>query len=418
MRHVNVIGAAALALAVSACAGKDGSSTNLENVPEATSLTLEVQGGAAEGISQLALTDVQAATAATVPSTSDDLAAAREKIAAVNQAIQTFIGNIEAVAAANGVPAAGQATVYGPVDRCVVASACDAGGTASLKLTVARAVGAIWAFDLEAAPVGSTDFKPVAAGWLRRAPVVRRGSGRIAFNLENLRAAAPAYPGQGYLLGGFSSGPVAKRLTYVLTGPNGSGFTPDPSRWPAANVAFRGFKTAAGTSRVRVAGLEDLYADAASDTGAELGFGHLVYNAALGGRAYSLVTNYTAGGVVHGDVPTAGTTDAYFLGRSCYLPGQTTPAFKEWFTCARPTRPAACIIAAGGAGTVVVGASGATWQSTCARASEPAEMDVPDVAPSSDASDTSSEQGESESDAGISPEAPPSDPTDVAPPSV
>jgi hypothetical protein len=419
MRLVNTIGAAALALAVSACAGKDSSNPDLENVPDESSLTLEVQGGDAEGITQLGLTDARADEAATVPATypntGDDLAAAREKIAAVNEAIRTFLANIEAVALENGVPAAGQATVYGPVDRCIVTSACDAGGTASLKLTIARAIGSIWAFALEAAPVGTSEFKPVAAGWLRRAPVIRRGSGRIAFNLENLRLAAPAYTGQGYLLGGFSSGPAVKRLTYVLTGPNGSGFTPDPARWPATNAAFRGYKTAAGTSRVRVASLEDLYADDVSDTGTELGFGHVIYNAALGGRAYALVTNYNLNGTIHGDVPTAGTTDSYFLGRSCYLPGQTTPAFKEWFHCARSTRPTVCILETGGVGTKVVGAEGASWQNTCQRASEPTEADVPDSAPATTASDTSSEQGENE--AGTASETPPTDPTDVVPPS-
>jgi hypothetical protein len=421
MRNLNVIGTAALALAVAACSGgADGSAAqDLENVPDTTGLTLEVQGGAEEGLA-LAGLEAAAAAPAEVPDTGDDLEVAREKIAAVNETIRTFVGQIEAVAATNGVPAPGSATVYGPVDRCVVATPCDASGTASLKLTIARSYGSTWAFALEAAPVGTQDFKSVAAGWMRRAPVVRRGAGQIAFNLENLKTAAPAYPGQGYLLGGFATGPMVKRLAYVLTGPvdeMGSpvGFTPDPDKYAAVNAAMRGFKTAAGTSRVRVAGLKDLYSDADSDSGDELGFGHVVYNPSLGGRAYGVVTNYRIGstGAFHGDVPTAGTTDHYFLGRACYAAGQGTPAYKEWFYCARGVGPAACVTAAGGAGTPDPGTAGTSWEESCPALSS-AEFALPGSAPATSPDDTSPEQGEE--DAGETPQDPPADPAAATPP--
>jgi hypothetical protein len=415
MPRLHTIGAAAFALAISACGGavgSDSSASNVDNVPDASSLSLEVPGSTTSQSSASAALESAAAAPADVPTTGDDLAAAREKVAAVNAAIAGFIGQVEAVAATDGVPAPGSVTVYGPVDRCVVASPCDASGTASLKLTVARAYGSTWAFALQAAPVGTESFKPVAAGWMHRGQVIRRGSGRIAFNLENLRAAAPAYPGQGYLLGGFSSGPVVKSLTYVLTGPAGSGFTPDPSRWPATNAAYRGFKTAAGVSRVRVAGLKDLYKDAASDTGDELGFGSVVYEPSVGGRAYAIVKNYTLDGVTYqGDVPTAGTNDHYFLGRACYGPGQTTPAFKEWFYCAHGVRPAVCVSQAGGVGTPDPSTTGTSWTESCPVLAS--EFDAPATEPT-DAGDTSALQGEPS--AGVTPEDPPADVSDTEPP--
>jgi hypothetical protein len=418
MPRLHTIGVAALALTLSACGGAAGSgssASSVQDVPDTQSLILEVPGGTTEALttsSAAALEQSAEAAPAAVPTTGDDLAAAREKVASVNAAIRSFVGQIEAVAATAGVPAPGSVTVYGPVDRCVVASPCDESGEASLKLTIRRAYGSTWAFVLEAAPVGTESFKPVAAGWMHRGQVIRRGSGRIALNLEALRAAAPAYTGQGYLLGGFSSGPVAKSLTYVLTGPAGSGFTPDPSRWPAANAAFRGFKTAAGVTRVRVAGLEDLYRDAASDTGDELGFASVVYEPSVGGRAYAIVKNYTLDGATYqGDVPTAGTNDHYFLGRACYGPGQTTPAFKEWFYCAHGVRPAVCIGEAGGVGTPDPGTAGTAWTESCPTLAS--EFDAPATEPTG-ASDTSPEQGEASAD--VTSEDPPVDVGDTEPP--
>jgi hypothetical protein len=108
--------------------------------------------------------------------------------------------------------------------------------------------------------------------------------------------------------------------------------------------------------------------------------------------------------------PRAGTSDHYFLGRACYKPGQTTPAFKEWFTCAHGVRPAACISAAGGVGTPDPSTTGTSWVSCPTVASE---FDAPESAPES-ASDTSPEQGDDS--AGLTPEDPPADVNDTQSP--
>ncbi|MGC3997721.1 MAG: hypothetical protein QM767_09585 [Anaeromyxobacter sp.] len=396
MRHLTLICAAAAALVLAAC-GQEDTSNPADNVPDAPALTLELAGGAAEGLLEAGAP----ALLATTPDVNDELADAREKLAAVNTAVRSLFAQVAAVVATEGAPAPGQVTVYGPVTRCVVEGACDAGGSASFKLTVARAFGRTWAFTLTA-QVGD-EWKPVAAGWMHRGAVVRRGAGRVALNLENLRAAAPAYTGQGYLLGAFSSGPVAKHLHYRLVD-----FTPDPARWPAATAAFRGYKTEAGTTRVRVAGVKDLVGG--EDT--ELGIARVAYNPALGGRAFSVVTNYTVDGVAHGDVPAGDQGQAqYWFGRACYAPGQTTPAFKEWFLCDRSVGPAACVLAQGGVGTPAAGADGATWQDTCALQTEPAEFAPPAGAPVADPTDGSAEAGDT-----TDPGTPPASPDDVTPP--
>jgi hypothetical protein len=397
--------AAALAVALSACAGQDRQSP-LDSVPDAAGLTLELQGGAPE---QLALesagTAVSAAALAIAPPTiSDDLSVAREKIAAVNAAVRSVFTHVEEIAKANGAPAPGEVMVYGPVDRCVAPNACADGGTATLRLKVVHVAANVWAFVLDAQV--ATDWKPVAAGWLRKGDVARRGAGRIALNLQNLKAAAPAYPGQGYLLGGFANGPVAKALQYRLVD-----FTPDPNSWPATTAAVRGFKTAAGVTRVRLAEVADLYGSPPSQD--ELGFAHVAWAPTVGGRAYAIVANTQSGG----DVPVASDgSEQYFFGRACYLAGQSTAAFKEWFVCPRGVGPRACVSVHGGAGDVVTGATGATWQNTCALAIEPPELEPPEGAPAATPDDTTTETGEAQTS--LTPETPPSSPDDVAAPAM
>jgi len=402
MRLTNLARAAALALALSGCGANDDTDA-IANVPDAEGLTLELQGGAAEG---LAAAGVSKAALEATPSPDDDGAAAQEKIAAVNTAIRSMFAHLAEVAKAGGTEAPGGVTLYGPVDRCVVEGACDAGGTATFRLRVFRSVGTAWAFSLEA--LVDDAWKPVAAGWMRRGPMERRGAGRVALNLENLRAAAPAYAGQGYLLGGFASGPVVKNLSWALRG-----FTPDPAAWPATTAAFRGFKTASGATRIRVATIADLYGPAGSET--ELGFAHVAYHPVVGGRAYALVSNHAVDGVTVGDVPA---TDAgapqYFFGRACSAPGQTAPVFKEWFLCPRALGPRACVVAQGGVGEQVVGDPGATWASACAVAVEPLELAPPAEPPAGSPDDAGAEDGEEET--GLEPPAPPADVNDVTPP--
>jgi hypothetical protein len=402
MRTQNLAGAAALALALSGCAGQDRDGA-LSNVPDAAGLTLELQGGAPEA---LASGGAAVAALASTPHVEDDLAVTREKIAALNEAVRTVFERVEEVAKGAGAPEPGEDAVYGPVERCVVPDACDAGGTATFRLRVFRGPAGAWAFALQAQVDG--EWRPVAAGWLRRGEVERRGAGRIVIDLENLRAAAPAYPGQGHLLGGFANGPVAKRLDYRLLN-----FTPDPARWPATTAAFRGFKTERGVTRVRVATIADLYGEAGSDP--ELGFGHVAVHPLLGARAFAVVSNHLVDGAPQGDVPASDAGEPqYFLGRACYAPGETTPAYKEWFLCPRSMGPFACIAAQGGAGEPVAGASGATWQSACALEVEPPELLPPAPPPGATPEEAGPEAGED--GMGPAPEAPPAHPGDFLPP--
>ncbi len=420
MRQHTWMAAGALALALAAC-GKSEPDPYLASVPDAAGLTMEVQGGAVEGLALTVDGADSAATLATTPTTNDDLTVAREKVRMVNEGVRKIFGEVAAVAAQNGVPLPGEVKRYGPAERCVVpgatAGTCADGGTATLQLFVRRAaIGKAYAFELQA-QVGA-DWRDVAAGWMIRGEVDGRGVGRIALDLENLRAAATAYPGQGYLLGGFANGRVRKALGYALVG-----FTPDPAQWPAATVAFRAFKNAVGTTRVRFAEIADLYQPGGTASDTELGFGRVAWNPALGGRAFMFVRNYVDGtGTAHGDVPVlAGSppVEQYFFGRSCYAPAApSAPKFKEWFLCPRGTGPAACVLAQGGVGTQVAGAAGETWASSCALATEPPELAPPTGAPGGDPSDASTpEPGESAPGmSDLAPPTPPADPTDVAPP--
>ncbi|HTN53389.1 MAG TPA: hypothetical protein VML50_13365, partial [Anaeromyxobacter sp.] len=409
MRHLLTLAAATLLLA--ACGKSSSPDTYLQSVPDAQGLTLEIKGTAQEGL----VADVPAEGVATAaiavpggdptPTTDDDLADAQAKIKDVNQAIKAVFGQVEAAAATGGTPQPGDVKVYGPAQRCVVETTpCPAGDLATFTLTVKRyplAFGFLLSVDAAGTP------KPVMVGWMARGVMDRRGVGQLAVNLENLRAAVPSstdFGGHGYFLAGFANGPIAKSLVFKLVG-----FTMGTN--PPATVAFRGFKTAAGTSRVRVAGIKDLVAGSNPNPD-ELGLAHLVYNPLLGGRAFSVVTNFTDASGLNGDVPNMpdGTTPAYYFSRSCYAAAATTPKFKEWFLCPRSQTPFACLGGTAAAwrdavGTQVAGTAGTTWSDSCALTTEPAEFQAP-AGPGAtpDPSDASAEPGDS---SGLTPQDPP-----------
>ena len=350
----------ALAASLAACGPKQDASSATSSIPDAAALTLEVTGGSSEqALSPAAAADLAAVTDTAWPETGDDLALAQKKIAALNSAIRSVFDHVEGVAlvdAATWPAAAGR--WYGPADRCAVdVSPCPDGDAATFRLWVGPGLLGK-AFVLEAKPVGADDttYKVVLAGWMRRGALARRGVGQIWVNLENLKLAAAAYPGQGYLYGGFAAGPKAKVAVYRLIGFTPDATSTDPDLAPAT-VFFRGFKNAAGTARVRVAALKD-YVSTTSDD--ELGLFHVVYNPDLGGRAYAVVADYTSSGITHGDVPAGD----YFFGRSCYAPhAPGAPVFKEWFLCPLGEGPADCV-ASGGLGERLV--TGTTWTADCA----------------------------------------------------
>jgi hypothetical protein len=385
-----LLGAGALALALAAC-GQQETDEYLDYLPAASGLALELQGGAAEGALVVEGEPAEAVAPDGTPNTStEDLAAGRARLKALNQAVREVFAHVEAVAATGGALEPGDVKVFGPADRCVQpeGAGCAADGTANLRLTVRRLTRGLGTFVLAARPVGVTDdgaFQPVLAGYLAKGAQGRRGAGKLAVNFEHLAAAAAGFTGVGWALAGFHAGPLAKKLTYRMIG-----FTRDPAVRDPVTATFHGFRTEAGVTRVRLAGIEDLDTSGA-DT--ELGFWHLVWHPALGGRSYTVISNYVApGGAVHGDVPAApGGGAAYWFGRACYAAGGTTPTYKEWFLCPRGAGPAACVIAAGGVGTPVAGTG--TWQTACALATEPPEFALPPGAPATGPDDASEEPG-------------------------
>jgi hypothetical protein len=280
---------------------------------------------------------------------------------------------------------------------------------------------------LEARPVGSTaqaDFKPVAAGWLARGGHQHRGVGRLALNLRNLKAAQPAYAGDGFLLAGFANGQGAKSVHYRLVQ-----FTPDGLN--PRTAAYVGMKNGSGVRRVRVATTEDLLASPAGVTPSEeLLLARAAWLPGVAGRTWSIVTNWrpldhtlvppaiNPAAPWHGDVPGATPGASYFLGRACYTPASAgaplTLRFKEWFLCDRPESPAACVIRQGGAGTVVSGSGAWSDAGNCQLASEP-----PELADPGDAGDQPEHDSDEPGMGGTgmqSPPAPPADPNDVGAP--
>ena len=374
---------AVLTLGLAACGGgKSGASSPTDSIPDAAALTLEVTGGPAErAAAQTLPAALAAASAPTWPQTGDNLALAQKKIAAVNSVIRSILDHVADVATQEGAPWPGKGKWYGPKDRCtvevLVGTACPPDQAATFRLWVGTAgMGRGGAFVLEAKAVGAADdtYKAVLAGWMLRGALPRRGLGQIWIDLDHLKLAASGYPGQGVLYGGFAAAglPVVKVETLVLVA-----FTPDPNTWPAATVAFRGFKTAAGTARVRVAALDNYVSTTSAD---ELGLFHVVYNDALGGRAFAIVTDYsTDGGVTPiGDVPAG----YYYFGRSCYAAGSLdAPAFAEWFLCPKTEGPVACLADTGNQFTILEGTG---WAQDCAIKGEPAEFGPPDSAPGVD----------------------------------
>jgi len=412
MRTTMRIGAGLLAVALSACRSTEESDPYLAGIPDAEGLVLELQGGAPAG---LALSVKPSGTAAVAealgtPEVDDDLAAAQEKIQALNEALRAVFARVAEVSRTGGRELPGGAKVFGPADRCVepdVDGACLA--SANLRLIVRRLEPDLFSFALEARPVGATPetgFALVLAGHLRRSEVERRGTGRLWVNFPNLRAAAgEGFKGQGVLAAGFANGPVARAATYQMVN-----FTRDPAVHPAVTGAFSGFRTESGFARARVVGLADL--DPAG-TDLELGIGRVVIHPALGARAFGVVANWmdrrTDPPAPRGDVPAG----QYWFSRACYGPGETLPAFKEWFLCPVGVGPVACLVAQGGTwvdavGQQVKGDAGDTWANTCALAPEPPEMMPPPGGPGDGPADGTPEEGQDRT--GLSPAPCPSDP--------
>ncbi len=416
----------AAALALTGCGQKSDDFAGA--TPDVAGLTLEVSGGAAEGLPVLPATAAAApapeALLVAAPADGDELAALRAELKGLNGELRRVMERVEEAVQAGGAPAVGDRMVYGPADRCVVKDAAGAcAASATFVLGVKRERDHVFTWLLQARPVASTlaaDFKPVAAGWLARGPHGHRGVGRLAINLRNLKAVQPLAPGDGFLLAGFANGAGAKSLRYRLVE-----FTPDAAVQAPVTAAYVGMKNAAGVRRVRVATPRDLLV---GPNGEELLLGRAAWLPGVAGRTFSVVTNWrpldrTASPPVvdpmatpRGDVPGASWNSSYYFGRACYAPATAgaplTMVFKEWYLCDRPQAPAACVAAQGGVGTVVAGAG--TWADRCTLAVEPVELSDPGDAGESPVHD-GAEPGMDGSGMQVPP-APPAGPDDTGAP--
>ena len=403
---LKILGAGALSLALAAC-GQKATDEFAAATPDVAGLTLELAGGAPEGLAPTAAL----AAAVTPPSLgADELGDARAAIKAINGEVRRVLEQVAALVQQEGAPAAGEARVYGPVVRCVQQGTAACQAEAALLLRVQHLVLDTWGWSLLARPTASTseaDWKPVLAGWIRRGALAHRGRGRVAFDLEALAAAAPGYTGRGYLLAGFAHTGQAKSLVYRALG-----FTPDAGGVPPVTAAFYGHRTPAGVTRVRVAAFKDVLDGPNTAFPRELELARIGWVPGVGGRGHVLVSNWFDGADpanLHGDVPSvASGTDHYFLGRACWGAGGALRV-KEWRFCARDLGAAACLAT----DPVAVEPAGATWAGDCTgfTSEEPVPSDV----------SVGAEQGtgaEPASGADQPPEemAPPADPTDVAPP--
>lgn len=404
----NILGAGALALALTACGPQRDDFTDA--TPDVAGLSLELAGGAPEGLAAgPGAVTARLAAVAPSPGPADELGDARESLRALNAEVKRVLEQVAAVAQQAPSAELGDVKVYGPAVRCVQAD--GAGGClaqASLRLAVRHHELRVYSWVLEARAAGSAsadDFKPVLAGWMARNAEAHRGRGRAVFNLENLRAAAPGYTGRGYLLAGFGHAGGAVALRYKLVG-----FTPDPAVHDPVTAGFAGHRTAAGVSRVRVATFKDAVDGANVDFPREVVLGHLGWKAGLGGRGYLLVSNWTdAAGNLHGDVPSVLTgTDHYYFGRGCWGAGGELKV-KEWRFCARGLGPAACLLTT----PVATEPADATWAGRCTgfAAEEPLPADV-----SAGAEQGTQGEPPQGGDALPTPEAPPAGPADTAPP--
>ncbi len=398
MKTTKTLAALALAVALAACGAKDEADPYLAAIPELAALTLDTSAAAPAGAVMAAVDPTP------VSSLQDDLAVVHRKAQAMNDALRGVFARLEEVASSGGQELPNGVKVYGPAVRCVQpdgAGGCVPLGQASLRLVVKRHTDAVASFIVQARGAASTndaEFKPVLAGYLMRGMMARRGAGRLWVNHVNLKAVAAGFEGTGYLAAGFAAGPVAKAITYRMLD-----FTRDPALHEAVTAAFTGWRNGAGIVRARVAGLADL-----DKTGAakELGFWRAVWAPALGGRAFTVVTNHDdngplPGGSIVGDVAPAGTLDRYWFARACYAPGQTAPSYKEWFSCDRATTPFQCVTFASGQGAVDPGVptSFSSWQETTCYwnaglrgEAEPQELRPPGLAPG-DANDDREEDG-------------------------
>jgi hypothetical protein len=322
MRWNKTLAVGAALVLSTACGGVDEQEA-LESLPDFAGTSLEINADApAQDGAALVAQDLTQVEAQLNGEGAQMLEGARLQVKALNDALRQALVPLSELVKQTSAAQPGDVRVYGPVDR--------ANGT--FKLAVRKGVGQRYQWKLEARPLDSKDdgvFKLIAAGALKRDGEAHRGRGTLVLSLDNLKAVAPSFTGQGKLMMSFAHfGQGSKSLAYRL-----ADFTPDPSRHEAVTGAFVGHKLqATGVTRVRVVGPYDLQNTATSAK--EKVISSVRHIPGIGGRA-----NVLAWG---GDIP----ANTYFVGSACWNP-QEQESFRVLFQCTDPGRASTCTEVAG-----------------------------------------------------------------------
>jgi hypothetical protein len=429
--------AGALALALAACSG-NGTETAPPDafaaaIPDVSGLTLELEDDGDDGVPAGSTDPGGPASVGNLTLTPpNDLQLSRLALRGLNDVVRLLVGRIHETLAAGGPPPTGEQKVYGPVVRCVVGTDPASCTQATFRLAVTRVRDGVFTWRLDAWPVGGDPAGAlgVSVGWMARGELEHRGTGRLVLDLGHLALVVPGFGGRGVLLAGFANGPVGKAVDFRLRG-----FTPDDATHAPASFTIGGYRNfVTGTARIRVATVAEVVPPppGESDRGPELVHSDFVWNPPLGGRSFSVITNWYDPFIQTllpadpiGDVPWVTDFDEhYFHVRACYAPVTAALLFRQAFLCDgpgsdAPEPPPACVARVGSVnGTVLFPATPTetdTWERLCALdvATNPGFVE-PSGAPSTNPDDGA---GPTEGLDGLPPPPePPADPDDVAPP--
>ncbi|NPD25323.1 hypothetical protein [Corallococcus exiguus] len=322
MRWNKTLAVGAALVLSTACGGVDDQEA-LESLPDFAGTSLEINTSAlAQDGAALVAQDLMQVEASLDGQGAAMLEGARLEVKALNDTLRQVLVPIADMAkqAANEQP--GEVLVYGPTDRA----------NATFTLSIREGVGGRYQWKLEARPLNSKDdvaYKLIAAGALKRSGDAHRGRGTLAISLDNLKAVAPSYAGQGKLMMSFAHfGKGSKSLAYRL-----ASFTPNPATHEAVTGAFVGHKIeATGVTRVRVLGPYNLPGTATSAK--EKVLSSVRHIPGSGGRV-----DVRAWG---GDIA----ANTYFVGSACW-DSQEKEVYRVLLQCSDSGRPENCTEVAG-----------------------------------------------------------------------
>ncbi|RKH65243.1 hypothetical protein [Corallococcus aberystwythensis] len=317
MRWNKTLAVGAALVLSTACGGVDEQEA-AESLPDFAGTSLEINTAAlAQDGAALVAQDLMQVEASLDGQGAAMLEGARLEVKALNDALRQALVPLADLAKQSGNAQDGDVLVYGPVDRA----------NATFKLVIREGAGQRYQWKLEARPLNSTDdvaYKLIAAGALKRDGEAHRGRGTLVLSLDNLKAVAPSFAGQGRLMMSFAHfGQASKSLAYRL-----ADFTPNPAVHEAVTGAFVGHKLqATGATRVRVLGPYNLPSTATSAK--EKVLSSVRHIPGTGGRV-----DVRAWG---GDIA----ANTFYVGSACW-DAQEKEVFRVLLRCSDAGRPASC----------------------------------------------------------------------------